>query len=324
MKLHANARTCPKSRRLLVDRIGAGWSVMEAAEAAGIADRTARRWLARWRAEGAAGLLDRSSAPKRIPHKTPPDRARAICQLRQLRLTGAEIAEQLAMPLSTVSAVLFREGLGKRSRLEPPEPVNRYERSAPGELIHIDIKKLGRIVGGPGKRITGRAGSRRGPTKTDAAGVRRGAVGWEYLHVAIDDYTRLAYAEMLDNQRASTAIGFLRRAVEFFAGHNITVERVMTDNGSAYMSGAHRIACQQLAIRHLRTRPYRPRTNGKAERLIQTMLRRWAYFRPYNSSAERTAALKPWLDHYNFTRPHGSLSHKPPGSRLTNLPRNNS
>ena len=324
MKLHANARSCPKSRRLLVDRIEAGWSVVEAAEAAGITDRSARRWLARWRSEGAAGLLDRSSAPRRIPHKTPPDRASAICQLRQLRLTAAEIAERLSMPLSTVSAVLKREGLGKRSRLEAPEPVNRYERSTAGELIHIDIKKLGRIVGGPGKRISGARGARRGATRTDAAGVRRGAVGWEYLHVAIDDYSRLAYAEMLDNEQATTAIGFLQRAIAFFASHNIRVERVMTDNGSAYVSGAHRIACSQLGIRHLRTQPYRPRTNGKAERLIQTMLRRWAYLRPYSSSAQRTAALRPWLDHYNFTRPHGSLSHKPPGSRLTNLPRNNS
>src|SRR4051794_34155956 len=325
MRLHANARSCPRSRRLLVERVGRErWSVMEAAEAAGITDRTARRWLARWRAEGSAGLLDRSSAPKRIPHKTPPDRVSAICQLRQLRLTAAEISEQLQMPLSTVSAVLRREGLGKRSRLEPPEPVNRYERAAPGELVHIDIKKLGRIVGGPGKRMTGRPGSRRGPTKTDAAGVRRGVIGWEYLHVAIDDYSRLAHAEVLPDEKASTAIGFLRRAVAFFAGHTITVERVMTDNGSPYISGAHRIACQQLGIRHLRTRPYRPRTNGKAERLIQTMLRRWASRRPYSSSAERTAALSAWLDHYNYTRPHGSLSHKPPGSRLTNLPGNDS
>jgi transposase InsO family protein len=266
-------------------------------------------------------LVDRSSAPRLIPHKTPADRVSAICVLRQSRLTAAEIAEHLSMPLSTVSAVLLREGLGKRSRLEPPEPVNRYERSAPGELIHIDIKKLGRIVGGPGKRITGQR-ERWAPTKTDAAGTRRKQVGWEYLHVAIDDYSRLAYAEMLDNEQASTAIGFLRRAVAFFARHAITVERVMTDNGSAYISGAHRIACAQLHIRHLRTQPYRPRTNGKAERLIQTMLRRWAYYRPYNSSAERAAALPAWLDHYNFTRPHGSLSHKPPGSRLTNLPRN--
>src|SRR4051794_18654858 len=325
MRLHANARSCPRSRRLLVERVGRErWSVMEAAEAAGITDRTARRWLARWRAEGSAGLLDRSSAPKRIPHKTPPDRVSAICQLRQLRLTAAEISEQLQMPLSTVSAVLRREGLGKRSRLEPPEPGHRYERSAPGELVHIDIKKLGRIQGGPGKRITGPACARRGPTKNDAGGVRRSLVGWEYVHVAVDDYSRLAYAEVLDDEKASTAIAFLRRAVAFYARHGVCVERVMTDNGPAYKSDAHRIACHQLGLRHLRTQPYRPRTNGKAERFIQTLLRRWAYYRPYNSSAERTAALGPWLKHYNFTRKHGSLSHKPPGSRLTNLPGNNS
>ena len=225
------------------------------------------------------------------------------------------------MPLSTVSAVLKREGLGKRSRLEPVEPVNRYERSAPGELIHIDIKKLGRIVGGPGKRVTGRR-EHWPPTKTDAAGTRRAQFGWEFVHVAIDDYSRLAYAEVLDNEKASTAIAFLRRAVEFFAAHGIRVLRVMTDNGAAYISGAHRIACQQLGVRHLRTKPYRPRTNGKAERLIQTLLRRWAYGRAYGSSAERTAALDAWLYHYNFIRPHGSLGHKPPGSRLTKAPGN--
>jgi transposase InsO family protein len=296
--------------------------VTAAAEAAGVTERTVYRWLARWRAEGPAGLVDRRSVPKRIPHKTPPERVAAICQLRQGRLTAAEIAECLSMPLSTVSAVLRRNGLGKRSRLEPPEPVNRYERAAPGELVHIDIKKLGRIEGGPGKRVTGRR-ERWGSTTTDAAGVRRKTIGWEYVHVAIDDYSRLAYAEVLDDEKASTAIGFLRRTVAFFTRHGIRVERVMTDNGSPYISGAHRIACHELGLRHQRTQPYRPRTNGKAERFIQTLLRRWAYYRPYNSSAERSAALGTWLNHYNFIRPHGSLSHKPPGSRLTNLPRNN-
>jgi transposase InsO family protein len=276
-----------------------GWSVAVAAEAAGVSERTVYRWLARFRCHGQQGLVDRRSVPGRIPHKTSAERVSAICKLRQLRLTAAEIAEQLRMPLSTVSAVLRREGLGKRSRLEPPEPVNRYERSAAGELIHIDIKKLGRIEGGPGKRITGRRSRWRG--KTDAAGVRRQRIGWEYLHVAIDDYSRLAYAEVLDNEKASTAIAFLHRAVAFFAGHGICVERVMTDNGSAYISHAHAIACRELDIRHLRTRPYRPRTNGKAERLIQTMLQRWAYARAYSSSAERAATLKAWLDHYGMS-----------------------
>jgi transposase len=300
MEVHANAPLSPIGRRRVVDRVVVeGWSVAVAAEAAGVSERTVYRWLARFRCHGQQGLVDRRSVPGRIPHKTSAERVSAICKLRQLRLTAAEIAEQLRMPLSTVSAVLRREGLGKRSRLEPPEPVNRYERSAAGELIHIDIKKLGRIEGGPGKRITGRRSRWRG--KTDAAGVRRQRIGWEYLHVAIDDYSRLAYAEVLDNEKASTAIAFLHRAVAFFAGHGICVERVMTDNGSAYISHAHAIACRELDIRHLRTRPYRPRTNGKAERLIQTMLQRWAYARAYSSSAERAATLKAWLDHYGMS-----------------------
>jgi transposase InsO family protein len=297
--------------------------VAAAAEAAGVTERTVFRWLARFRAEGEMGLVDRRPVPRRVPRRTPADRVQVICELRRLRLTAAEISERLEMPLSTVSAVLKREGLGKRSRLEPPEPVNRYERKRPGELVHIDIKKLGRIQGGPGKRVT-RRGERWPPTRTDAAGVRRGIVGWECVHVAVDDFSRLAYVEVLPDEKAPTAIGFLERAVAFFASHGIEIERVMTDNGSAYVSHAHRLACHRLGIRHLRTRPYRPRTNGKAERFIQTLTRRWAYGRSYNSSAERTAALTSWLDHYNFKRPHGSLSHKPPGSRLTNAPRNDS
>jgi transposase InsO family protein len=318
MNLHANARTCPNSRQLLVDRIGAGWSVMEAAEAAGITDRTARRWLARWRTEGSAGLVDRSSAPRRIPHKTPADRVEQIIRLRRLRMTAAQIALALQMALSTVSAVLKRVGLGKRSRLDPPEPPNRYERRRPGELVHIDVKKLGRILK-PGHRVTG---DRRGQAHTRRNGKNVRLAGWEFVHVAIDDHSRLAYAEVLTDEKATTAIGFLERALRFFAGHDIPVERVMTDNGSPYISHGHAAACRQLGIRHLRTRPYRPRTNGKAERFIQTMLREWAYARTFQTSNHRTAALQPWLLHYNFERPHGALSHKPPGSRLTNLPRN--
>jgi transposase InsO family protein len=203
------------------------------------------------------------------------------------------------------------------------EPAQRYEHQLPGALIHTDIKKLGAITV-PGHRITGnrKIGGRRTTYTPD--GRRIGDAGWEFVHVAIDDHTRLAYAEVLPNEQATTAVGFLERAVAFFASHGIRVERLLTDNGSAYRSGLHAVACRQLGIRHLTTRPYRPRTNGKAERFIQTLLRRWAYRRPYNSSADRTQALKPWLLHYNFTRPHGSLSHKPPGSRLTNPPRNNS
>jgi transposase InsO family protein len=319
MRLHANARTCPKSRRLLVERIEGGWSVMEAAAAAGITDRTARRWLRRWREEGPGGLLDRSSAPHRIPHKTPPARVAEIVRLRRLRMTAAGIAVALGMALSTVSAVLRRVGLGKRSRLEPPEPANRYERRQPGELIHIDVKKLGRILK-PGHRVTGKRINARNTYTPD--GRRIGDAGWESVHVCVDDHSRLAYAEVLTDEKATSAAGFLRRAVAFFATHGVKVERVMTDNGSPYRSQLHAQACRELGLRHLRTQPYRPRTNGKAERFIQTLLREWAYARLFHTSTERTAALQPWLNHYNYTRPHGALGHKPPGSRLTNPPRN--
>jgi transposase InsO family protein len=300
---------------LLVDRIERGWSVMEAAEAAGITARTARRWLERWRTEGAQGLLDRSSAPKRIPHKTSPERVEEIIRLRRLRMTAAQIATALQMALSTVSAVLKRVGLGKRSRLDPPEPPNRYERRHPGELIHIDVKKLGRILK-PGHRVTG---DRRSQASTSRAGKTVRVAGWEFVHVAIDDHSRLAYAEVLTDEKGLTAVGFLRRALEFFAGHGVEVQRVMTDNGSPYISHVHAAACRELQLKHLRTQPYRPRTNGKAERFIQTLQREWAYGRVFQTSAERTAALGPWLNHYNFTRPHGALSHKPPGSRVTNV-----
>lgn len=322
MKLHGNARTCPNSRRLLVDRVSdQSWSVAAAAAAAGISQRTAYRWLARWREEGIEGLGDRSSAPKRIPHRTPSDRVQTITALRRLHMTAAEIAEVLAMALSTVSAVLRRIGLGKRSRLTPPEPPNRYERKRPGELVHLDIKKLGRISArGAGHRISGNRSSqfRAGPK-------RLGATGWEFVHVAVDDATRLAYVEVLSDERGATAAGFVRRAVAWFSSYSITVERVLSDNGACYRSNTHALALAELRIRHLFTRPYRPRTNGKAERFIQTLTHRWAYGAIYGSSAERTAALTGWLNHYNFTRPHGSLSHKPPGARLrelTNLPGN--
>jgi transposase InsO family protein len=322
MEVHANAPLSPIGRRRVVDRvIVEGWSVAAAAEAAGVTERTVYRWLARFRADGVLGLVDRRSAPRRIPHKTAPDRVRVICELRQLRLTAAEISTKLQMPLSTVSAVLLREGLGKRSRLAPVEPICRYERSAPGELIHIDVKKLGRIQGGPGKRVTGRARTK-APKATDAAGRVRCLIGWEAVHVAIDDYSRLAYVEVLADEKATTSVAFLERASAFFAGHGITVERVMTDNGAPYRSHAHAIACRKLGIRHLRTRAYRPQTNGKAERFIQTLLREWAYGRAYHSSIQRATALGAWLNHYNFIRPHGALSHRPPATRLTKAPGN--
>jgi transposase InsO family protein len=306
MKLHANARTCPNSRRLLVARVdGGGWTVAAAAEAAGVSVRTVYRWLSRWRAEGAAGLLDRSSAPRRIPHRTAPERVEAIRTLRRLRLTAAEIAELLGMALSTVSRWLGRIGLGKRSRLEPPEPPNRYQRARPGELIHIDVKKLGRFAKA-GKRMVGGRHASRG-------------YGWDYLHVCVDDATRLAYVEVLADECGQSAAGFLRRAVGWFALRDVRVERVMTDNGSPYRSTIHALTCRELGIRHLRTRPYRPRTNGKAERFIQTLLREWAYAQLFGSSAERTNQLPGWLNHYNSRRPHGSLGHQPPGARLKEL-----
>lgn len=314
MKLHANARTCPKSRRLLVDRLEGGWSLTAAAEAAGVSERTAAKWLARWRAEGGAGLLDRSSAPRTRPTRLPADRVEAIEALRRLRMTAAEIAEALGMALSTVSRWLKKIGLGKRSRLEPPEPPNRYERKRPGELIHVDVKKLGRIVV-PGHRVTGNRRVRAG-----RSGARRlGTAGWEFVHVCVDDATRLAYVEVLGDEKGATAAGFLRRAGDWFGGMGITVERVLSDNGACYRSGAHAEACAELGMRHLFTRPYRPRTNGKAERFIQTLTNRWAYGAIYGSSAERTAALSGWLTHYNFTRRHGSLGHKAPAARLAEL-----
>jgi len=310
MRIHGNARTCPNSRRLLVRRIeDEGWSLTAAAEAAGVSGRSARKWRDRWRAEGDAGLFDRSSAPRRIPHRTPPATVKAIAALRRLRMTAAEIAEALGLALSTVSLWLKRIGLGRRSRLQPPEPPNRYERRRPGELIHVDIKKLGRF-GTAGKRQIGNRQASRG-------------YGWERCHVCVDDATRLAYVEVLPDERGETAAAFLRRAVAWFAERGVEVERVMTDNGSAYRSVVHAAACRELSIRHLRTRPYRPQTNGKAERFIQTMLREWAYGRLYGSSAERADQLAPWLDRYNYRRKHGSLGHRPPADRLSELLGNN-
>lgn len=314
MKLHANARTCPNSRRLIVDRVAAGWSLAEAAEAAGVSERTAAKWVARWRAEGEAGLVDRSSAPHVVANRTPGSAVEAIATLRRLRFTGEQIAELLGFALSTVSGILTRIGMGRLGRLGL-EPENRYEWELPGQLVHFDIKKLGRIERGAGKRITG-GGNHYTGSFTDADGKRRGKAGWEYVHIAIDDATRLAYAEVLADERATTAIGFLTRAVEFFNRHGIPVERVLTDNGSAYVSTIHAVACRALGIRHLRTRPRRPQTNGKAERFIRTLLGGWAYGAIYRSSQERTAALDGWLWRYNHQRPHRALGRRTPIARL--------
>jgi transposase InsO family protein len=319
MRLHANARLSLKGRELLVDRVqGAGWSLAQAAEAAGVSDRTARKWIARWRAEGPTGLLDRSSAPATVANRTDERRVQAIAALRRLRMTAAEIAEVLDMALSTVSAILTRIGMGKLGRLGL-EPAVRYERQRPGELIHIDVKKLGRIQGGAGKRVRDGRKQHYNPRRSDATGTLRQTVGWEFVHIAIDDATRLAYVEVLCDEKATTAIAFLARAVKHFATYGITVERVITDNGSAYRSTVHAIACRTLGIRHLRTRPYRPQTNGKAERFIRTLLGGWAYGAIYATSTERTLALAGWIDFYNRQRPHGALSHKPPIARLHEL-----
>jgi transposase InsO family protein len=266
---------------------------------------------------GEAGLVDRSSAPHRVANRTPAERVAVIAKLRQLRMTAAEIAETLQMPHSTVSAVLARIGMGRLGRLGL-EPAVRYERSRPGELVHIDVKKLGRIKGGAGKRVLGEGRSPYNPEYTDQAGRIRSTVGWEYVHIAVDDYSRLAYAEVLFDEKASTAAGFLRRAVAYYQRHGITVERVLTDNGSPYRGFVHAACCRQLGIRHLRTRPYRPQTNGKAERFIRTLINSWAYGAIYRSSQERTNALDGWLYHYNHHRPHAALGHRPPVSR-TNL-----
>jgi transposase InsO family protein/transposase-like protein len=315
MKVHANAPLGPKGREVMVLRVvESGWSVAEAAAAAGVSDRTCSKWVARYRADGEAGLLDRSSAPRTIPHRTPDELVEVIVMLRRLRMTGAEIAFCLAMALSTVSAVLLRVGLGKLSRLAPPEPLNRYERRHPGELIHVDVKKLGRIVAGAGHRIHGDRARQRRRVR---AGKR--TTGWEYVHVCVDDATRLAYVEVLPDEKATTAVGFLQRAVAFYTAHGVSVERVMSDNGACYRSAIHALACRAMGLRHLRTRPYRPRTNGKAERFIRTLLAGWAYGAIYGTSQERAAALDGWIWTYNHRRPHGALAHKPPSARLNEL-----
>jgi transposase InsO family protein len=323
MNLHRNAALSLKGRRELCRRVIDGERTLsEAAAAAEVSVRCARKWVARYREEGQLGLLDRSSAPHSIPHRTSEQRVEAIAALRRLRFTGPEIAEVLGMAVSTVSGVLARIGMGKLGRLGL-EPAQRYERARPGELIHIDVKKLGRIQGGVGKHFGyGFRKGHRGNSKTDAAGVRRKMTGWEYVHIAVDDCTRLAYAEVLQDEKATTVVSFLKRAVAFFARHGVTVEQLLTDNGSGYRSAVHTIACRVLGIKHLRTRAYRPQTNGKAERFIRTLLGGWAYGAIYRTSSERTAALDGWLWYYNHQRRHSALGHQPPIARLnerTNL-----
>jgi transposase InsO family protein len=316
MDLHANAALSWSGRRELARRVvDQGWTLTAAAEAAGVSVRCARKWVGRYRA-GDRQLRDRSSAPRTVANRTPAERVAVIVQLRRLRMTAAEIAETLAMPHSTVSAVLKRTGVGRLGRIGL-EPAVRYERSRPGELVHIDVKKLGRFQTA-GKRVGFRITQAGRPRRRDAHGHDRGISGWDYVHVAVDDYSRLAYAEVLADEKATTAIGFLQRALAFFARHGIQVERVLTDNGSAYRATMHAIACRQLGIRHLRTRPRRPQTNGKAERFIRTLLNGWAYAAIYRSSQDRAAALDGWLWHYNHRRRHAALGHQAPITR-TNL-----
>ena len=317
MKLHRNAALSWSGRLLLARRVvEQGWSLTAGAEAAGVSVRCARKWVDRYRGEGERGLDDRSSAPHRVANRTPADRVAVIVALRQLRMTAAEIAETLAMPLSTVSAVLKRAGIGRLGRIGL-EPAIRYERSRPGELVHIDVKKLGRFQAA-GKRFGVRPAGQGRPRRRDAHGHNRGISGWEYVHVAVDDYSRLAYAEVLPDEKGTTAIGFLRRALAFFARYGIRVEQILTDNGSAYRSTIHALACRQLRIRHVRTRPRRPQTNGKAERFIRSLLGGWAYGAIYRSSTERATALDGWLWHYNHRRRHSALGHQAPITR-TNL-----
>ena len=304
MDIHKNARSCVASRALLVRRVREeGWSVKQAAEALGLSERSAYGWLARYRAEGLSGLVERSSRPRRMPTQTRAGKVAQIIAQRRQRLTGSEIAARLGVPRSTVARILQRSGLGRLRSLEPPEPVRRYEKQFPGELLHLDIKKLGRI-GTIGHRVTG-----------DYRQRARGG-GWEFVHVCIDDHSRLAYAEILPDERQDSAIAFLKRAVAWFASKGIQARAILTDNGSCYIAKRFVATCRQLGLRAKRTRPYRPQTNGKAERFIQTILREWAYRWIYRHSNQRAQRLPLYLHFYNFHRQHMSLGDKPPISRL--------
>jgi transposase InsO family protein len=308
VEIHGNAGLLPRQRALMCRRVREeGWTVAAAAEAAGVSERTTYRWLKRW--DAGEAMTDGSSAPRRRPRRTSRQVEQLIERLRRCRKTSTQIAAELAMPTSTVCAVLKRLELNRLWRLEPPEPPNRYCRRHPGELIHVDVKKLGRFDF-PGHRVTGRGpGTYRNRTRS-----RR--VGWEFVHVAIDDTSRLAYVEILDDERGASCVAFLRRAIGFFAAHGITVQAVMTDNGTGYRAKVHRAGVAALGIRHHRTQPYRPRTNGKAERFIQTLQREWAYAAAYPSSWHRRQALLPWLRYYNCRRPHSALGHKTPISQI--------
>jgi len=304
MNIHPCARTCAAGRALLVKRVlELNWSVAMAAQAAGVSKRTAYKWLRRFRQEGAAGLADRSSRPHRSPTRLQLEKADVAIELRRSkRMTAAKIAAVLHLARSTVARLLKRQGIGRLRLLEPkPEP-RSYEWPRPGDMLHVDTKKLARI-GRPGHRIHGDRST------------RFYGIGWEYVHVAIDDHTRIAYAEVLRDEKASTAIAFLHRARDWYARQGIEIQRVLADNGSCYKD-RFTAACAQLGMWHLRTRPYTPRTNGKAERLIQTLLREWAYLKSYPKSRHRTAALLPYLRYYNRKRPHAGCGALTPMTKL--------
>lgn len=304
MNSHKHAALTPKGRALLVSRVlEEGWQVALASQAAGVSTRTGYKWLARFKAEGPAGLLDRSSRPASCPHETSVEDRQRCEQLRRQRLPLWRIALECGRSLSTLSRHMKPLGLSRLRSLDPVEPIRRYEREAPGELLHIDTKRLGRIRG-IGHRITGERQHR-----------NRG-IGWDAVHLAIDDHSRVSFARILPTEAGLCCVQFLREAVDYYAMLGVRIERVMTDNGSGYVSKAFKAACIELGIRHVRTRPYTPKTNGKAERFVQTSLREWAYARPYESSEQRQAALQPFIHRYNWHRPHSALSHQPPMSRI--------
>ena len=307
MNIHKNARLTPAGRALLAERVAGGWSVKAAASAAGVSRRTAHKWLARHRLGGERRHHDRSSAPRRCPHRIADVVVAQIETLRRQRLTGPAIARMLGLARSTVGLVLRRLGLGTLKALEPKVPIQRYERAVPGEMIHLDIKKLGRFEV-EGHRVTG-----------DRQAGRSRKAGWDFLHVCVDDASRLAYTEILPSEGQTDTTAFLERALAWLAQNGVSVERVMTDNGSAYRSKLFARALQAAGARHVRTRPYTPRTNGKAERFIQTSLREWAYAKPYVSSDERTRAIQPWTEAYNLTRPHSGIKGLTPWQRVNNL-----
>jgi transposase InsO family protein len=303
MDVHQNARTTPRGRSLMIRRLAEGWPIAAVAAAFGVDARTVRKWRDRHATAGDAGLADRSSRPHHSPTRLAGTVEAEIEALRRQRLSGPAIARQLGRPVATIGVVLRRRGLGRLEALDPKPAVIRYQRDQPGELIHIDIKKLGRIDG-IGHRISG-----------DRRGQKRGT-GWEFLHVCIDDASRLAYTEILPDERKESAVAFLERALAWYATLGVTVERVMTDNGSAYRSHLFRRAIGDAGLKHKRTRPYRPQTNGKAERFIQTSLREWAYLQAFESSTARSQAMRPWLHAYNTERPHAALAGKSPLTRL--------